>query len=79
MATRNKIIHIYIENNNNYNIWRKDIKSKKGVMIMINSRIKVINVEYEKGKTELTSAHIMIRCEETLKIAVAYVCPKTKN
>ena len=42
----------YIENNNNYNIWRKDRKGKqgRGVMVMIKSRLKVVNVEYEKGK-----------------------------
>ena len=38
---------------NNRNILRKDRKSKKGGgMMMIKSMIKVINVEYEKGKVE---------------------------
>ena len=64
--------------NDNYNIWRKDRKDKKGggVMPMIKSKIKVINVEYGKGKTELISANINTRCGESQKIVVAYVAPK---
>ena len=41
-------------------------------MIMIKSMIKVINVEYGKGKTELISTQIMTKCGETEKIVVAY-------
>ena len=45
----------------NYNIWRKDRKHKKGggVMLMIKSKIKVKNVEYGKGKAELISAKLI--------------------
>ena len=46
---------------------------------MIKSTIKVINVEYEKGKAELISAQIKIRYGESQKIVVAYVVPKTKS
>ena len=47
--------------NDNY-ICRKDRKDTKGdsVMLMITSNIKVKNVEYEKRKAELISAHIKI-------------------
>ena len=50
--------------NNNYSIWMKDRKVKKrgGVMIMIKSTIKVINVKYGKGKAKLISAQIMTKC-----------------
>ena len=43
-------IQTNIENNNNCNIWRKNKegKIKEVVMIMIQSRIKVINEEYRK-------------------------------
>ena len=46
---------------------------------MIKSNMKVKNVEYEKDKAELISAHIKTRYGESLKIVVAYVPPKTKN
>ena len=57
-------IQTNIVNNNNYSIWRKDIKGKKGggVMIMIISTIKVIHIEYRKGKAELISS-----CEKLKK------------
>ena len=45
---------------------------------MIKSRIKVINVEYGKGKTELISAQIKTKYGETPKIVVAYIPPKKK-
>ena len=41
--------------------------------MMIYSRIKVINVEYEKRKVEFISAQIRTKNEETQKIEVAYV------
>ena len=67
--------------NGNYNIWRKDRKDKKGggVMLMIKSKIKVINVEYGKGKRALISAQMNTRCAESQTIIVAYVAPKTKT
>ena len=37
----------------------------EGVMIMINSTIRVIKVEYGKGKTEFISAQIMTKCGAT--------------
>ena len=48
--------------NDNYDIWRKDRNNKKGrgVMLMIKSKIKDINVEYGKGKEELISAQITV-------------------
>ena len=49
----------------------KAIKGKKDVMIMIKSRIKVINVEYEEGKVELISAQSMTKYGEIPKIVVA--------
>ena len=56
-------------------------KTKKGggVMLMIKSKIKVINVEYGKGKAELISAQINTRYGESQKIIVAYVPLKTKT
>ena len=46
-------IQTNIEYNSNYDIWRKDRKGKNGgVVIMIKFKIKVINVEYGKGKSE---------------------------
>ena len=55
--------------NDNYNIWRKDRKDKKGggMMLMIKSKMKVKNVEYEKGKAELISAQIKTRYGESQK------------
>ena len=40
------------------------------MMVMIKSKIKVINVEYGKGKGELISAQINTRCGESQKIRV---------
>ena len=48
-------------------------------MLMIKSKIKVKNIEYEKDKVELISAQINTRCGESQKIIVAYVPPKTKT
>ena len=48
-------------------------------MLMIKSKIKVLNVEYEKGKAELISAQINTKCGESQKIVVAYIAPKTKT
>ena len=55
-----------IENPNNYRIWMKDSKGKNGsgAMIMIKPTRKVINVEYGKGKTELSSGQITTKCGE---------------
>ena len=46
-------------------------------MLMIKSKIKVKNVEYEKGKAELISAQINTKCGGSQKIIVAYVHPKS--
>ena len=61
-------------------IYGGKIEDKRGggVMLMIKSRIKVINVEYGKGKAELISAQIKTRYGENQKIILAYVPPKTK-
>ena len=40
-------------------MWRKDRKGKiESMIIMIKSKIKIINVKYGKGKVELVSAQI---------------------
>ena len=81
MPSRNKTedIQTNIENDN-YNIWRKDRKGKKGdgVMIMIESKIYVINVEYGKGKEELISAQIETQYRENKK-KLHINCQKNKN
>ena len=69
----NKIedIQINTEDDNDYNIWRKDKKGKKGgVMIIIKSRIKMVYVEFSKEKGEPTSAQIIVY-GEMQKIVVA--------
>ena len=43
------------------------------------SKIKVISVQYGKGKPELISAQIKTKYWESQKIVVAYVPPKTKQ
>ena len=47
-------------------------------MIMIKFTIKVVKVEYGKGKgkVEFISAQIMTKCGENQKIIVAYVTTK---
>ena len=67
--------------NDNYNIWRKNRKDKKGVgmMLMIKYTIKVRNVVCRKGKAELISAQINTICGESKKLVVAYIPPKTKT
>ena len=61
-------IQIKIENNDNHNmIWKKDSKRKISVMILIKSRIKVINVEYGKGKAESACAQFVTKYGETKK------------
>ena len=67
--------------NDNYNIWRKDRKDKKGggVMLMITSKIQVKNVENGKGKAELIIPQIKTKYGERQKIVVAYVPPKIKT
>ena len=47
-------------------------------MLMIKSKIKVKNIEYGKGKTEMISAQINTRYGKSQKIIVAYVPPKIK-
>ena len=42
-------------------------------MLMIKFKIKVINVEYGKGKAEFISAQIKTKYGESQKIALAYV------
>ena len=59
-------------------MWRKERKGKKGVMQMIKSQIKVINIEYGKGKAELIRTQIKIKCGESQNIVVAYVTQKVK-
>ena len=45
--------------------------------MMIKSTIKVINVEYGKGKAELIRSQIMAKCGETkIKIVVVNLPPK---
>ena len=54
--------------NNNYDIWRKDRKGKNGgVVLMIKSMIKDINVEHGKEKPELISAQIKRKYGENQK------------
>ena len=48
-------------------------------MIIIKSTIKVINVEYGKGKAEFINAQIITKWEETQKIVVVYAPPKIRN
>ena len=48
-------------------------------MLIIQSKIKVENAEYGKGKAELISAQIMTKYGESQTLVVAYVHPKTKT
>ena len=58
-------IQINIDDNNYYIMWRKNRKGEKDDMIiMIKSRIKVIDLVHGKGKTELISAQIITRYSE---------------
>ena len=73
-------IYIRLQENDNYNVWRKDRKGKNGggVLILIKSNIKVCKVEYGKGKAEVISVLIKDGNRQTQKIVAAYVPPKTK-
>ena len=69
---------IKLEINNYYNVWRRDRvgKSGGGIMIMTRKDLVVKRVVYGEGRAEVMHVQVEIDKEE-MKIAVAYVPPRT--
>ena len=67
--------------NEGYSTWRRDRKSKGGggVMILTSKDILVEKVEYGGGMAEILGVEIKIKGEETRKIIVVYIPPKTSS
>ena len=63
---------------NNYNVWRRDRvgKSGGGIMIMTSKDLVVKRVVYGERRAEVMHVQVEINKEE-MKIAVAYVPPRT--
>lgn len=64
-----------------YNTWRRDRKNKGGggVMILVRKNILIETVEYGEGRSETLSVEIKIQGQESRKIIVAYMPPKTNT
>lgn len=64
-----------------YNIWRRDRKNKGGggVMILVRKNILIETVEYGEGRSETLSVEIKIQGQESRKIIVPYMPPKTNT
>ena len=64
-----------------YNTWRRDRKNKGGggVMILTRKDILIESVEYGGGMSETLSVEIKIQGQESRKIIVAYMPPKSNT